>query len=362
MMNVYDYTKRVAITAFVVLLIATAFYILGKHLYFFLLVFAGILFAVIFCGMTDWLVQKVHLKRSIALFLAVVFFFGVIIGAFWLVAPTVGQQVQEMKETIPQALSKLESWLNQYGWGQKIVEKIPDNFNSVVPQSSTVLTKVSGIFSSTLSFLADVLIVLVTALFFAANPSMYTKGVAKLFPVHKRSRILEVLDNCYHTLKLWLLGMLAAMTITGVTAAIGYSLIGLPLAFALALLAFFAEFIPNVGPALAGVPAVLVGFTVSTQMAVYALLVYLFIQTVQSYIVTPLIFQKTVDIPPALLLFFQVLLGIMQGAIGLLLAAPLLAVMLVIVKELYVHDVLEAKHQDTEDDEQQRSNARWASQ
>lgn len=343
MMNVYTYSKRVAIAAFVVLLIGAAFYLFSQHVYFFLLVFAGILMAVMFCGMTDWLVKKVHLKRGIALFIAVVFFFGIIVAAFWLVAPTVAQQVKEMQQTVPQALSKVESWLSQYGWGQKIVQKIPDNLSSAMPKSDTVLTQVSGIFSSTLSFLADVLIVIVTALFFAANPGIYTRGFAKLFPVHHRTRILDVLDKCYHNLKLWLLGMLAAMTLTGVTAAIGYSLIGLPMASALALLAFFGEFIPNIGPALAGIPAVLVGLTVSTQMALYALFVYIGIQTVQSYVVTPLIFQKTVDMPPALLLFFQVLLGIMQGGIGLLLAAPLLAVIMVIVNELYVHDVLEAK-------------------
>jgi predicted PurR-regulated permease PerM len=344
MMNVYNFSKRAAITAFVVLLIAAAFYLVGKHFYFFLLVFAGILLAVLFCGITDWLVLKVKLKRSIALTLAVISFFGIIIGTFWLVAPTVGEQVQEMRATVPQALSKVETWLSQFGWGERIIDRMPDNFDNAIPKSDTLLTQVSGVFSSTLSFLADLLIVLVTGLFFAANPGIYTKGLAKLFPVPQRGRILDVLDKCYENLKLWLLGMLAAMALTGVTAAIGYSLIGLPLAIALALLAFFGEFIPNVGPALAGVPAVLIGFTVSPKMAVYALLVYLFIQTVQSYIITPLIFQKTVDMPPALLLFFQVLLGIMQGGLGLLLAAPLLAVIMVLVNELYIKDVLETKH------------------
>lgn len=349
MLNVYTYSKRVAIAAFVVLLSIAAFYLIGKHFYFFLLVFAGILMAVMFCGMTDWLVRNVHLKRGIALFLAVIFFFGIIVVAFWLVAPTVGKQVKEMQETVPQAFSKVEEWLSQYGWGQKLIDKIPDNLSGALPKNNTVLTQVSGVFSTTLSFLADVLIVLVTALFFAANPKIYTEGFTKLFPVRQRDRILEVLHLCYGNLKLWLLGMLAAMTLTGITAAIGYMLIGLPMAFALALLAFFGEFVPNVGPALAGVPAVLVGLTQGTQMALYAFLVYAFIQSVQSYILTPLIFQKTVDMPPALLLFFQVLLGILQGGIGLLLAAPLLAAIMVIVKELYVKDVLEAKTTNVED-------------
>ena len=152
---------------------------------------------------------------------------------------------------------------------------------------------------------------------------------------------MEVLGKCYSTLKSWLVGMLAAMAIIGVSSAIGYVLLGLPLAFALAMIAFFLAFIPNVGPWIAGVPAVLVGFTVSPQMALYVVLVYGGIQLVESYMITPIIFQKTVDLPPALLLFFQVLLGILQGGLGLLMAAPLLAVLMVVVNELYVKDVLE---------------------
>jgi predicted PurR-regulated permease PerM len=189
--------------------------------------------------------------------------------------------------------------------------------------------------------LADVMIVIVTGLFFASTPKLYTIGLTKLFPVRHRTRILEVLHRCYDVLKKWLIAMLIDMSITGIIAAIGFKLIGLPLAFAVALVAFFGEFIQNIGPALAGAVAVLIGLTQGGQMALYALLLYCGIQLVQSYLITPLVYQHTVNIPPALLLFFQVLLGIFQGIIGLILAAPLLATLMVLVQELYVKDVLE---------------------
>jgi predicted PurR-regulated permease PerM len=343
MLDIYTFSKRVAIALFIALLIVTGFYMLGWHGYFFLLVFAGILLAVLFCGMTDWIESKLHLKRGLSLLLAVLFFFGVIVAAFWLVAPTVSQQVQEMRQTIPQAVSKVEEWLTQYGWGQKLVEQVPDDMSKAVPKQDALLSNLSGIFSSTLSFLADFAIVIITALFLASNPQLYTVGLTRLFPVRTRSRVIQVLGKCYTNLKSWLVGMLSAMAIIGVSAAIGYSLIGLPLAFALALIAFFLAFIPNVGPWIAGLPAVLVGLTVSPQMALYVIVVYGGIQLVESYVVTPIIFQKTVDLPPALLLFFQVLLGILQGALGLLLAAPILAVIMVLINELYIKDVLEAE-------------------
>lgn len=343
MLDVYTYSKRVAITAAIVLLIGTAFYLLGKHAYFFLLVFAGILMAVMFCGITDWLVANLKLKRGIALLLAVVLFFGLLVAIVWLIAPTIGAQVQEMKQTIPQVFSGIEERLSQYGWGQKILDRVPDNLSGVLPKQQTLFTRISGVFSTTLSVLADVLIVIVTALFFAASPKLYTLGLTRLFPVRQRTHILEVLDKCYDTLKKWLIAMLIDMSVTGIIAAIGFKLIGLPLAFAVALVAFFGEFIQNIGPALAGAVAVLIGLTQGLHLALYALLLYCAIQFLQSYLITPLVYQQTINIPPALLLFFQVMLGIFQGVIGLILAAPLLATLMVLVNELYVKDLLEKK-------------------
>ena len=336
------FAKRVAIAAFVFLLLVSGFFLIYKTASFFLLVFSGILLAVLLCGITDWLVKKLHFKRGITLFLVALLVFGSIIGVFWLIAPTIAAQFNEMRETLPKALNQIESWLSQYNWGEKLVQKVPEDLSKVMPQQKALLSRVGGAFSTTLSFLADFLIVIITALFFASNPGLYTEGLIKLFPVRNRTRLQEVLDKCYHTLKMWLIGMLSAMAIIGVSTAIGYSLIGLPMAFALALIAFFLAFIPNIGPWIAGLPAVLIGLLEGPQMALYVILVYGGIQMVETYIITPIIFQKTVDLAPALLLFFQVLLGMLLGALGLLMSAPLLAVLVVIVHELYVKDVLEA--------------------
>lgn len=343
MHNVYTYSKRVAIGALITLLLLSAFYMLGKHGYFFLLVFASILLAVLFCGITDFLVSKLRLKRGLSLLLAVLIFFGSLVAAFYFLAPTVSQQIGEMQQTVPKAVERVEGWLANYGWGQKLAQKVPDDVSKMMPKQQTLLSQVSKVFSSTLSLLADIAIVVVTAIFFAAHPQLYTVGFSKLFAVRHRSRIVQVLGECYSTLKKWLLAMLLAMTIIGISTAIGLKLLGMPLAFALAFFAFLFAFVPNVGPWVAAIPMGLVGLTQSPQLAMYALLVYAGIQFLESYVITPLIFQKTVDLPPALLLFFQVLLGILQGALGLLLAAPILAVLMVVINELYITDLLEGK-------------------
>ncbi|MBF8964342.1 AI-2E family transporter [Pontibacter sp. FD36] len=339
MLDFYNFIKRFAAGVLMVLIA----YLLISQGYFFLLVFSGILLAVLFSGMAEWIVQKTGMKRWVALLLSVLLFFGLIIGAFWLLAPTIAEQVGEMRETLPKSIEQLRNWLGERGWGERVAEKLPENFEGALSKQENLFSQVTGAFYTTLGFLADLVIVVITALFLAASPTLYTHGLVKLFPVHKRTRILEVLDKCYSTLRGWLVAMLLAMSMIGISTAIGYSLIGLPLAFALAFIAFLFAFVPNIGPWLAGVPAVLVGLMEGGQMALYVILIYGGIQMVESYVLTPIIFKKTVDLPPALLLFFQVLLGLLLGALGLLLAAPILAVLMVIVQELYVKDVLEAE-------------------
>ncbi|WP_299984375.1 AI-2E family transporter [uncultured Pontibacter sp.] len=339
MLDFYNFIKRFA-AAVLIILIA---YLLISQGYFFLLVFSGILLAVLFSGMAEWIVQKTGMKRWVALLLSVLLFFGLIVGAFWLLAPTIAEQVGEMRETLPKSIEQLRNWLGERGWGERVAEKLPENVEGALSKQENLFSQVTGAFYTTLGFLADLVIVVITALFLAASPTLYTHGLVKLFPVHKRTRILEVLDKCYSTLRGWLVAMLLAMSMIGISTAIGYSLIGLPLAFALAFIAFLFAFVPNIGPWLAGVPAVLVGLMEGGQMALYVILIYGGIQMVESYVLTPIIFKKTVDLPPALLLFFQVLLGLLLGALGLLLAAPILAVLMVIVQELYVKDVLEAE-------------------
>lgn len=132
------------------------------------------------------------------------------------------------------------------------------------------------------------------------------------------------------------------MAIIGACTAVGLWALGVPLALTLALLAAALTFVPNFGPILAAVPAVLLGLLESPTKALYVVLLYVGVQTVESYVLTPLIQKRTVSAPPALTILAQVLLGVLVGGLGVVLATPLTAVALVLARELYVRDVLEA--------------------
>ncbi|TXK37895.1 AI-2E family transporter [Pontibacter qinzhouensis] len=341
MLDFYTYSKRVAMAVFITLLMAGFFYLLLHATHFFLLVFGGILLAVLYSALANWLVSKTNMNRSLALALVILGLFGFLVGAGFLVAPAISEQVEEMKESVPEMWQSLKGWLAQQPWGPRMLEELENNREDLMPDQQAALSRLSGIFSSTLGFITDVGIVLITSFFLALNPSLYLNGFIKLIPVKHRGRSYEIIDKLYVTLQQWLSGMLIAMTMIGVSTWIVLALMGVKLALLLGFMAFFLNAIPNIGPILSGIPVVLVGLLDSPETALKLIIVYTIVQCIEGYIITPLIFERTVALPPAILLFLQVLLGILIGPLGVLMAAPLLAVAMVLTQEIYVKDMLE---------------------
>jgi predicted PurR-regulated permease PerM len=130
------------------------------------------------------------------------------------------------------------------------------------------------------------------------------------------------------------------MILVTVVTASGLALLGIPLALTLGVIAGLLEFIPNVGPIVAAIPAVLIAFLSGPQTALYVMIFFLAIQQLESYILTPLVQRRAVSLEPALIITAQLAFATTVGALGMLLATPLAAGLLVAVKMLYVEDVL----------------------
>jgi predicted PurR-regulated permease PerM len=149
-----------------------------------------------------------------------------------------------------------------------------------------------------------------------------------------------VLERVKDTLWWWMVGRVLSMAVIGIATGVGLWLLGIPLAFTLALIAALLTFIPNIGPILAALPAVLLGLAQSPRTALYVVLLYSGIQAVETYVLGPVVDRRTVSLPPALTVIAQLLLVMVAGILGAALAAPLAAVVVVLVTMLYVHDVL----------------------
>lgn len=126
------------------------------------------------------------------------------------------------------------------------------------------------------------------------------------------------------------------MFIVGVLTTLGLWFLSIPMALTLGLLAAILTFIPNIGPIISAIPAILIAFTQSPTSAVYVIALYIVIQAVESYVITPLIQGKTIAQPPALVIFSQLIMGLLTGFLGLSLATPLLAALSVIIKRIDV--------------------------
>jgi predicted PurR-regulated permease PerM len=143
------------------------------------------------------------------------------------------------------------------------------------------------------------------------------------------------------TLAKWLLTRAISMVAIGVLTTLGLILLGVPLALSLGLIAGLMAFIPMLGPIIALIPALLIGLLVSPQTALWVLGLYLLIQGLDNYILTPIVVKETIRMPPALIIFAQLIFGLLFGQLGLMLAAPLTAALMTLVQMVYVHDFLE---------------------
>jgi predicted PurR-regulated permease PerM len=326
---------RVGIITALVLILLLLWYAVNVLM----LVFAGILVAVFLRGLSGAVTRLTGLPAGWSLAAVIITILLAVGGLVWQLAPSVVEQAGELRRALPEAVRQGEARLAEYGWGRRLIEQMP-TFQEAMPNGADAFARITGIFSSTLGVVANFVIIVFVGVYLAVDGRTYLNGLVRLFPFDRRARAGEVLDELGFTLWWWLIGKALAMIIVGVVTWLGLTLFGVPLALTLGLLAGLLDFIPNIGPFLAGIPAVLIALTISPTVALYVLIFYFVIQSLESYVLTPILQHKTVKLPPALTIVAQVLLGVLVGGLGLILATPLAAVAFVLVRMLYLEDTL----------------------
>jgi predicted PurR-regulated permease PerM len=325
--------------------VAIAAVLIGGLLYYsvdvLMLAFSAVLIAIFLRGLALPLAERTGLKEVWAVLLVSVLLIGVLAGSIALLAPSVADQAQVLRTELPRSAQQVSDFVSRYQWGQALIAHMPtvDQVMEKVDAAS-LLSGVGGVFSTTAGVVGNFFIVLLLAIYLAVEPGTYTRGFTKLFPIDRRPRITQIIDTTGETLRWWLVGKIASMVFIGLLTWIGLSIIGVPLALTLGLIAGLLSFIPNFGPILSAIPAILLAFIASPVTALYVIGLYIGVQIIESNIVTPYIERMTVELPPALTVMFQIVFGVMLGAIGLVLATPLLAMVMVVVQLVYIQDVL----------------------
>jgi predicted PurR-regulated permease PerM len=307
-----------------------------------LLLFLCILIAIGIRGLTRLLADHTPLPETAALILVLVAMTALIAAFFIFLGPALAEQFAQLGSAIPSALSQLQDRLASTGWGQTIADEIPSlqQLGERLITDGDFVARITGVFSSILSGLSTVILVIFITLFFSFNPKVYVSNFMHLVPVEGRERMRATLDQTHDTLEQWLLMRLASMALVGVLTFIGLTIIGMPLALPLAVIAAVGAFIPTLGPIIALVPAALVALTISPQQTLFVVLLYLGVQSIDNYLVSPLLQKEMLYLPPAYIIVAQVLFGAVAGTVGLILAAPLAAALVMVVRKLYVEGVL----------------------
>lgn len=306
-----------------------------------LLIFAAALLAIFLRGLAEILGRFINIAEGWLALVVSAILIVILAGAIALLAPDVAEQVQHLRQELPKSAQAAANYIAQFGWGRALIDQLPsieDVRQNVNP--SALLSGVGGFFSSTVGAIGNFFIVILLAIYLASEPRFYIRGFIKLFPKGRRHRATQVTAAIGETLRWWLIGKVASMIFIGLLTWIGLSIIGVPLALTLGLIAGLLSFIPNFGPIISALPALLLAFIASPITAVYVLGLYIGVQLIESNIVTPLIERETVELPPALTIVFQLALAALVGGLGLILATPLLAVIMVLVQMVYIEDVL----------------------
>lgn len=304
-----------------------------------MLVFACILFAILLYKLSAVLHRRFGWNRKLALVVVVLALAAIVGLGGWAMAPQISEQSSELAKQIPASIERLQQEVQRHPLLERMTSELPDP-KEMTQQLSQMVPNAGLFFGGLLGAIGNVAIILFVGIYFAFSPGVYKKGFVRLVPPAKRERATQVLDTLGDNLARWLVGKTISMVIVGVATAAGLTMLGVPLGLILGIIAGLLDFIPYVGPIIAGVPAVLIALSVGPDMALYVVLLFLAVQTIEGYVLQPLVEARAVELPPALTIVMQLIFGMLLGFAGVALATPLTAVLMVLVNMLYVEDIL----------------------
>jgi predicted PurR-regulated permease PerM len=263
---------------------------------------------------------------------------GAILTGLWFAGEALVAQLAGLAQDMPRILERLQRTLQGLPGGEWLLQRL-DEAEPADVAGIGMVSQVTEFLALAMEMSIRVVFVVFLALFLAAAPKTYRDGIVRLAPPKAHPRAREVLDQIGITVQGWILGQLASMLLVGILATAGLLVIGVQYALLLGLFAGLAELIPIFGPIFAYVPAVLVAFAEGPEQALWVTGLYLVIQQLEGNLIQPVVQRFAVDLPQALTVVAVLTGGVLFGPIGLFIGTPLVAIVLVLIKMLYLRDV-----------------------
>ncbi len=302
----------------------------------FILAFGGVVFATVLQAGAEPLARRMGWSHRVSLGVMIVVLAGLAGLTFWLFGRQAVSQFNEMREQLPAGFEKFKEWIAESPLGKSFFESVRQAAEDGSPLSGAGVA-----LGATMEGVGYLLLILFVGIYLAADPAMYRDGGLRLLPPPRRPQVRLALNDAGIALRKWLLAQLITMAAVGAMTGVGLALIGVPLALSLGLIAGLLEFIPVIGPIFAAVPGVLLAFSAGPETAVYAMVLYVAVQQIESNILTPLVQRWAVELPPVVALLSIVAAGLIFGTMGVIFATPMAVVVMALVRHLYVEDTLE---------------------
>ena len=325
------------------------------------LIFAGMLLGVALNAMTNLLGRVVRLPHALRLTIVCLVSAALLSGVVFLGGATIAQQATVLSDTIKSQLVHLKGFLESKGIdtsyfnlgnaaaassesspsttpGAAATRNLP-GADALASSGGAIVSQTLKLLLGTVSAVGNFFIVLFLGLTFAAQPAVYRQGLLFLTPARHRARATVIVDRIGDTLERWLIAQMLTMAAVFLVTWIGLAAIGIQSSFILGIQAGLLAFIPTVGALLAGLIVVLASLASGWVATLSAFILFLGVHALESYVLTPIIQRQALDIPPATLFAFQILLGVVFGIWGIALALPLMAIVKVMIDYFKTEDI-----------------------
>ena len=335
------FRRRVVFATFVVLGAAALFAAAWALRTLILVTFLAILLAIVLRYLGDMIHRGTGMPPHWGVLLVALVLVLLAVGAGFLIAPTITDQARQLTEKLPAAIQSLQQRVGQIPWLSSLWSQVSSGLS--LPDPGDTMGQAGRVLGGISAALGYAGLALVGALFLALDPGLYRRGFVRMVPIRHRAFTESLLDDLERTILSWLGGQLIMMAVIGVTVGIGLWIIGVPYSLALGLFAGLVEFIPYLGPIMSAGVAILVALGTEPQLALWTIGLFIVVQQAENNILQPLIQKSQVEIPPVLLIVVLFGMGQLFGVPGVLVATPLLAVVIVAVRRIYVERLLEGR-------------------
>jgi predicted PurR-regulated permease PerM len=333
-LSIGEFTLR----ALIAIALLALFALLWRLVDIFVLVFGGIVLALVLRSMMQVVQRFTPVRGGWALLIAIVAFIIAVALLGLLIGSRVNTQLGQLTHTLPQAWERARTLFERLSIGRVLIRELQS-------QSAVhgLLSRLTDVATITVGALVDAGVIIFTGLFFAVDPQLYRRGLLRLVPPAARHDVARSFDASIAALGHWLKGVVLSMLSIGVVTGLGLWALGIPLALSLGILSGVCEFIPYLGPIVAAIPAVLVALTLGPQRALEVIVLYLAVHLFEGQLLVPMIQRWAVALPPALAIIAVAVFGWLFGVLGVVFATPLAVAVMALVDALYVRAALRSK-------------------